>query len=93
MSLGFLLKLQVCALLLNLLPVPPLDGGRIAVSLLPARLAYRYARIEPYGMLILMGAILLEGLTRIPLLGAVLFPPYELISRLILAMVNLQGSQ
>lgn len=46
-------------MVLNLLPLPPLDGGRIAVSLLPHRLAYRFARIEPYGMLILMALVLL----------------------------------
>jgi Zn-dependent protease len=39
---------------LNLLPVPPLDGGRIAVGLLPARLAYQFARIEPYGLFIVI---------------------------------------
>jgi Zn-dependent protease len=41
-------------MVLNLLPLLPLDGGRIAVSLLPQRLAYRFARIEPYGMIILL---------------------------------------
>jgi len=41
-------------LVLNLLPLPPLDGGRIAVSLLPHRIAYRYSQIEPYGFIILL---------------------------------------
>jgi len=41
-------------LVLNLLPLPPLDGGRIAVSLLPHRIAYRYSQIEPYGFMILL---------------------------------------
>jgi Zn-dependent protease len=41
-------------MVLNLLPVPPLDGGRVAVSLLPPHLAYRYAALEPYGMMILV---------------------------------------
>jgi len=41
-------------MVLNLLPLPPLDGGRIAVSLLPRRIAYRFAKIEPFGMLILV---------------------------------------
>jgi len=41
-------------MVLNLFPLPPLDGGRIAVSLLPHRLAYRFSRIEPYGMIILI---------------------------------------
>jgi Zn-dependent protease len=40
---------------LNLIPLPPLDGGRIAVSLLPPRLAYALARVEPYGIFILLG--------------------------------------
>lgn len=39
---------------LNLLPIPPLDGGRILYSLLPNRAAYQYGRIEPYGMVILL---------------------------------------
>ena len=41
-------------MVLNLFPLPPLDGGRIAVSLLPRRLAYRFAKIEPFGMIILV---------------------------------------
>ncbi len=40
--------------LLNLLPVLPLDGGRILMSLLPNPLAYRYSRLEPYGLVILL---------------------------------------
>ncbi len=39
---------------LNLLPVPPLDGGRIAVGLLPNRLAHQFSRIEPYGLFIVI---------------------------------------
>ena len=39
---------------LNLVPLPPLDGGRIAVSLLPTNLAVRFAQIEPYGFIILI---------------------------------------
>ena len=38
----------------NLLPLPPLDGGRVAVGLLPRALAYPLARVEPYGILILL---------------------------------------
>jgi Zn-dependent protease len=43
----------------NLLPLPPLDGGRIAVAVLPRSLALPLARIERYGMWILLGAIFL----------------------------------
>ena len=42
---------------LNLVPVPPLDGGRIVNSLLPARLAARFSRLEPYGLFILLGLL------------------------------------
>jgi len=39
---------------LNLLPIPPLDGGRILTSLLPSRAAWRFAKIEPWGLPILL---------------------------------------
>jgi Zn-dependent protease len=41
----------------NLVPVPPLDGGRIVTSILPNRLAYKFARIEPYGIFIVLALI------------------------------------
>jgi Zn-dependent protease len=47
--------INIILMALNLLPLPPLDGGRIAVSLLPHRFAYQYSRIEPYGFFILLG--------------------------------------
>jgi Zn-dependent protease len=45
---------NVIIMVLNLVPLPPLDGGRILVSLLPQRLALGVARLEPYGFLILI---------------------------------------
>jgi Zn-dependent protease len=62
-------RINVVLMVLNLLPLPPLDGGRIAVSLLPHRLAIKLAGIEPYGMFILI------GLAITPVLGWVLTPP------------------
>jgi len=44
----------------NLFPIPPLDGGRILISLLPNRYAYKFAQIEPYGFFIVMGLVLLK---------------------------------
>ena len=41
----------------NLVPIPPLDGGRIATSMLPNRLAYKFASIEPYGIFIVLALI------------------------------------
>lgn len=44
----------------NLFPIPPLDGGRILVSLLPHKYAYKFAQIEPYGFFIVMALVLLK---------------------------------
>lgn len=44
-------------MVLNLLPIPPLDGGRIMVSLLPHRAAYQFSRIEPYGIFIILALL------------------------------------
>jgi Zn-dependent protease len=55
-------------MLLNLLPIPPLDGGRIAVSLLPNRLAWQFSRLEPFGFPILL-VLLFSGI-----LGQLLWP-------------------
>lgn len=62
-------------MLLNLLPLPPLDGGRIAVSLLPHALAWRFARIERFGFVILLALMFMGGLDLIltPLLRSFLF--------------------
>ena len=49
-------------MILNLLPLPPLDGGRIMVSLLPMKSALKFAQLERYGMFILFGLLLLGGL-------------------------------
>lgn len=48
------ISINLVLLVLNLLPLPPLDGGRIATSMLPHRQAYQLAKIEPYGMFILI---------------------------------------
>jgi Zn-dependent protease len=55
-------------MVLNLLPLPPLDGGRVMTGLLPGPLSYRFSRIEPYGFFILVG-LLVTGL-----LGVILWP-------------------
>jgi Zn-dependent protease len=62
------IRINVVLMVLNLLPLPPLDGGRIAISLLPHRQAYQLAQIEPYGMFILI------FLAITPVLGWILSP-------------------
>jgi Zn-dependent protease len=76
--------INVILLVLNLLPLPPLDGGRIAVSLLPQRIAYRFAQIEPYGFIILL-VLLFTGV-----LGAIIGPFILITIRLVAWLVGLQ---
>ena len=71
------IKINVILMVLNLLPIPPLDGGRVAVSLLPHRLSYLLSRIEPYGMFILIFLIMTS------VLGGILIPLVNLVYRMI----------
>ena len=63
--------------LLNMLPVPPLDGGRILTGLAPARFTGILTRIEPAGMFIVFGLLAIGGLQ------AILYPPLRLLSSII----------
>jgi len=74
------MQINAVLMMLNLLPLPPLDGGRIAVSLLPAGPAYKFARLEPYGFPILL-LLLFTGI-----LGDIL-GPLVAIFRFVLAIV------
>jgi Zn-dependent protease len=56
---GYQINLLLMAL--NLLPIPPLDGGRIAVSLLPRNASNALARVEPYGMFIILALVIIPG--------------------------------
>jgi Zn-dependent protease len=57
---------------LNLLPILPLDGGRIVASMLPSRAAWQYAKLEPWGIPLLLILLVTNGLTFLlgPLIGA-----------------------
>ena len=63
--------INIVLMVLNLIPVPPLDGGRIVVGLLPPEQARWYAGMERYGMIILIGLLFTNMLGRIisPVLG------------------------
>ena len=71
-------------MVLNLLPLPPLDGGRVVTGLLPAPYAYQFARIEPYGFFILV-ALLVTGV-----LGIVMWPVVQLFLQLMASVAGMK---
>ena len=79
------ITVNIVLMVLNLLPILPLDGGRIAVSLLPDRLALGYARLEPFGFPILLVLIFLPP----HVLGTIMMPMVEASIGLIEAIFHL----
>ncbi|MBU1224537.1 MAG: site-2 protease family protein [Gammaproteobacteria bacterium] len=79
--------INVILMSLNLIPLPPLDGGRIAVSLLPVKQAMQFARLEPYGLFILLG-LLFTGV-----LGIILWPLIGVFLGLVALVTGLESEQ
>ena len=77
------ISINLVLMVLNLLPLPPLDGGRIAVSLLPYALAVKFARIERWGFIILLALLYFH------ILDYILWPFVSLFKDLIILLFQL----
>jgi len=77
--------INIALMILNLIPIPPLDGGRVAVGLLPGPLAWQLSRLEPYGFFILLG-LLATGT-----LSIILSPPIMFVEGLVAFVTGLSA--
>ncbi len=72
----------------NMIPILPLDGGRILLALLPPEYAIKYQRFEPYGMMILFGLIFLPSLIGINIIGWFLGTAFPWLYRLVMLITG-----
>lgn len=77
------IAINAILMLVNLLPIPPLDGGRVLAGLLPGPWAWKLSRIEPYGLMIMV-ALLATGM-----LGKILGPPMRLFETWMFSLAGL----
>lgn len=77
------ISINLVLLVLNLLPIPPLDGSRVLVAFFNKKMAWQFYRLEPYGFFILIGLLLLG------FLAPILMGPYSFLQNLIYRLFGL----
>jgi len=77
------ISINLVLFLINLLPIPPLDGSRVLTGLLPARMAWQFAKIEPYGFYILLALLYFN------VLNVVLAYPMYLAQKMLMTVAGL----
>lgn len=77
------IAINLVLMVLNLIPIPPLDGSRVLSAMLPNGLAYRFNQLEPYGLFILLGLLILG------VLGPIISGPYQAIQGALVKMIGL----
>jgi Zn-dependent protease len=78
------IAINLWLMLLNLLPIPPLDGSRVVSQLLPRKMAYHYDHLERYGFFILIALLYLGAL------NSILSPMFQIAKSLIIAFLQLK---
>ncbi len=78
------ITINLILMLLNLIPIPPLDGSQVLSAFLPKQMAWQYNRLEPYGFFIILGIMFLG------LLNLILMPPFIAFQQLLYSIFGIR---